>query len=164
MVIDEPLSPPASGWAYRQGTPFSVLIEHPAGSALIHASPGFKEGALAALDVDTVYLGVGGLTSQTDAYQDTLWREVVGAARPEGLYLIHWDDFERAPTSVEAGDRPLPPNRFWDSVFGMKSKTGIEFVRTRAEAEGIKAALLPMWTPVDAFHVVAQPQSAGAPE
>ncbi len=153
VLIEDTLSPPASGWAYRQGTVFSVLIEHPEGSALIHASPGLKEGAFADIDVDTLHLGIGGLASQTTDYQAALWREAVSLPKPEGLYLIHWDDFEHSPMSIDPGDPPGALNLFWDGVFGMKSKAGIEAVLTRAKAEGVHVALLPMWTPVDAFHV-----------
>ncbi len=152
-VIDEPVRPPASGWDYRQGDVYSVLIEHPSGSALVHASPGIVDGAFDELDVDTVYLGVGFLGSQTLAYQDDLWREVITSTRPDGLYFIHWDGFTVPPHSIEPGGKPVAPNRLWDMAFGMQAKTGLELAFSRAAADGIPAALLPMWSPVDAFHV-----------
>jgi hypothetical protein len=129
------------------------LIEHRDGSALIQPSAGFKEGSLEGLDVDTVYLGVGFLASQTADYQDAYWREVVTPTQPEGIYIIHWDSFSRP--LVDVGDRPAAPIRLWNDLFGMRAKAGIDFALGRAEAAGIRAALLPMWEEVDAFAVAS---------
>ncbi len=148
-TIDEPLTPPISAFAYREGRTFSILIEHPTGSALIQASPGFEEGSLAGIDVDTVYLGVGFLASESVDYQDELWREVVTATRPKSIYLIHWDGLSYPIT--ESGNRPLGPNRLWNDVFGMRSDGGIEYALGRADTAGVEAYLLPMWDEVDAF-------------
>ncbi len=150
--IRRPLTPPAAGWDYREGRTYSVLIEHPAGSALIQASAGFKEGSLEGLDVDTVYLGVGFLASQTAEYQETYWDEVVTLTQPESIYLIHWDSYSRPIADLD--NRPVAPNRLWNDLFGMRSDEGIEFALGRAEQAGISATLLPMWDEVDAFAVI----------
>jgi len=153
--IREPLTPPAPATAYREGVTYSVLIEHPEGSALIQSSAGFKEGSLAGIDVDAVYLGVGFLTSQTAEYQESYWREVVTATQPEGVYIIHWDSFSQP--ILDIGDRPAAPNRLWNDLFVMRAKDGISYALTHAGASGIRAALLPMWEEVDAFAVAAVP-------
>lgn len=150
-TIDEPLIPPVSSYSYREGKTYSILIEHPTGTALIQASPGFEEGSLDGIDVDTVYLGVGFLASQSIDYQDALWREVVTATHPESIYLIHWDGFSY-PT-VETGNRPIGPNRLWNNLFGMRSRDGISYALDRAEKAGIPAFLPPLWDEVDALAV-----------
>lgn len=148
-TIDEPLVPPASNYAYREGVTYSVLIEHTAGNALIQSSAGFKEGSLKDLDVDTVYLGVGFLASQTADYQDSYWREVVTLTQPEGIYIIHWDSFSYPIAEID--NWPVPPNRLWNDLFGMRAEEGISYALGRADAAGIRARLLPMWEEVDAF-------------
>jgi hypothetical protein len=49
------------------------------------------EGALEGYDADVVFLGVGGLGSQTDAYRETLWKETIERTHPSRVILIHWD-------------------------------------------------------------------------
>ncbi|MEO1240408.1 MAG: MBL fold metallo-hydrolase [Pseudomonadota bacterium] len=158
--INEPLTPPVSAFAYRQGKAYSVLIEHPDGSALIQSSAGFEAGALKELDVDVVYLGVGFLTSQTPDYQDAYWREVVTATDPEGIYIIHWDSFSRP--LAETAEYPAAPIRLWNDIFGMRTKTSVNFAVGRAQMHGISAALLPMWEEVDAFQVALDPSYASS--
>ncbi|MEQ8353157.1 MAG: MBL fold metallo-hydrolase [Leptospiraceae bacterium] len=91
--VSEPLFPPAGYKEYAMGQCYSVLIEHPEGSALIQGSAGFEPGALDGLDVDVVFLGVGALGKQSADYRDRYWKEVVQAVNPERIILIHWDDF-----------------------------------------------------------------------
>jgi L-ascorbate metabolism protein UlaG (beta-lactamase superfamily) len=101
-TIDEPVVPPAKAAAYACGEAWSILVRHASGrSLLIQGSAGFVEGALAGLQADVVYLGVGQLGIQTDAYLEEYWRETVRAVGARVVVLIHWDDFFRPL------DRPL---------------------------------------------------------
>lgn len=156
--IREPLTPPVPAYAYREGKTYSILIEHPGGSALVHASAGFKEDALRDVDVDVVYLGVGFLASQTAEYQEAYWGEVPTATRAEGVYVIHWDSFSQPIADI--GDRPAAPNRLWNDLFGMRAGASVDYALNKAKASGIDAALLPMWEAVDAFTVAAPPREA----
>jgi len=149
-TIDEPLTPPAPAREYMQGVAYSILIEHSEGSALIQSSAGFKEDSLEGIDVDVVYLGIGGLTGQTDDYLDTYWREIVAMTEPEGIYVIHWDSFFDLIADLE---RPAPPNRLMNEVLGFGAGTGIAWTMDRGDEAGINVRLLPMWAPVDAFGV-----------
>ncbi len=63
-TIDQPLTPPARASAWRTGTAFSVLIDHPLGTALIHASANHLPGMLEGRRADVIYLGVGLLGKQ----------------------------------------------------------------------------------------------------
>ena len=95
-VIDEPLTPPAKAAAYRCGEAWSVLVRHTSSlRLLIQGSAGYVEGALAGQQADVVYLGVGQLGIQDEAYIETYWRETVGTVGARRAVLIHWDDFFR---------------------------------------------------------------------
>ena len=59
--IPEPLVPPASAFDYKLGKAYVLHIEHPRGNAMLVGSAGFVPGLLEGLDVDVLFLGVGGL-------------------------------------------------------------------------------------------------------
>lgn len=89
--LTEPLVPPAAAFDYPVGKAYVLHVSHPAGSWLIVGSAGYVEGALQDLDADTVFLGVGGLGSQTAAYREAYWRETVEAVSPSRVIPIHYD-------------------------------------------------------------------------
>lgn len=89
--IERPLVPPVAAFDYRVGKAYVLHVSHPKGTWLIVGSAGFIEGDLAGFDADVVFLGVGGLGSQTDAYRETYWRETVARAHPSRVIPIHWD-------------------------------------------------------------------------
>lgn len=90
--IDAPLVPPVGAFDYRVGQPYAIHVAHPLGTFLIQGSAGFEEGGFAGLDADLVFLGIGGLGTQTALYREAYWRETVTGPEPERLVLIHWDD------------------------------------------------------------------------
>lgn len=104
-VIIEPLTPPCRAKDYRTGGCFSFHVTHPAGSILIHPSANYVEHQFDGLEVDTLYLGVGGLGSQSTDFQDSYWRHVVEATDPDLIIPVHWDNFGR---SLSKPLRPLP--------------------------------------------------------
>ncbi len=101
--ITEPLVPPANAFAYKVGVAWVLHVAHPKGSWLVVGSAGYLEAALEGYAADAVFLGVGGLGSQTDAYRETYWRETVGRVtretdpktvgrtHPTRVIPIHWD-------------------------------------------------------------------------
>ncbi len=89
--LTEPLVPPVSAFDYPVGKAYVLHVSHPAGSWLIVGSAGFVEGALQAFSADTVFLGVGGLGSQTPAYREGYWRETVEAVSASRVIPIHYD-------------------------------------------------------------------------
>lgn len=89
--LAEPLVPPVAAFDYPVGKAYVLHVSHPAGSWLIVGSAGYVEGALRDLDADTVFLGVGGLGSQTAAYREAYWRETVEAVSPSRVIPIHYD-------------------------------------------------------------------------
>lgn len=89
--IPQPLVPPVSAFDYKLGEAWVLHVSHPKGSFLIVGSAGFVPGQLADMDVDVVFLGVGGLGSQTADYRAQYWSETVERISPERLVPIHWD-------------------------------------------------------------------------
>ncbi len=142
--ITKPLVPPARVTDYAEGGSYAVLIEHPLGKVLVQGSAGFLPKSLAGIDVDAIVLGVGGIAGQTAAYQRDYWTHVVDAVRPEAIYPAHWDSFTHA-----LGDKPEPPNIFWDRVFGLRTEDSIDYALERG---GDKVHLLPMWRVVPVKH------------
>jgi L-ascorbate metabolism protein UlaG (beta-lactamase superfamily) len=90
-TITEPLVPPVGAFEYRVGKAYMLHVAHPLGTWLIVGSAGFIEGALDGFSADTIFLGAGGLGSQTDAYRETYWNETVERVGATRIIPIHWD-------------------------------------------------------------------------
>jgi L-ascorbate metabolism protein UlaG (beta-lactamase superfamily) len=90
-LISAPLVPPVRMSDYRVGTAYVLHVSHPKGSWLIVGSAGYVEGALQGFSAHTVFLGVGGLGSQTADYMENFWRETVTAVAPSRIIPIHFD-------------------------------------------------------------------------
>jgi L-ascorbate metabolism protein UlaG (beta-lactamase superfamily) len=105
--IDAPVVPPARVAAYRCGEAWSILVEHRPSQrrALVMGSAGYREGALRGQEAEVVYLGVGQLGIQTDAYIRRYWQGTVRTVGARRVVLIHWDDFFRP---LDAPLRALP--------------------------------------------------------
>ena len=140
-TIDTPLVPPARIGAWKEGGSYSVVIEHPAGAAVVQGSAGYVEGGLDDVAADVAYLGIGGVSIPGRDHARTYFEEIVratgaGCARP-----IHWDDFNRpfGEIAVLAGRG------------GMEE--GVAWVREFAAAgdSPVGLATLPFGQAVDAF-------------
>jgi L-ascorbate metabolism protein UlaG (beta-lactamase superfamily) len=108
-LITAPLVPPVSAFDYKLGQAYVLHVKHPKGSWLIVGSAGYVKGALEEFNADTVFLGVGGLGSQTDDYRENFWRETVGRVAPQRVIPIHYDSLTapaegpfRGPLNAEA--------------------------------------------------------------
>jgi len=89
--ITQLLVPPVSLFDYRLGVPYVLHVTHPKGSWLIVGSAGYIDGSLQGLEADIVFLGIGGLGSQSPAYRESYWRETVAMVKPERVIPIHYD-------------------------------------------------------------------------
>jgi L-ascorbate metabolism protein UlaG (beta-lactamase superfamily) len=94
-TIDEPLSMPRPIDAFREGTSYSIVIEHTQGTTIVQGSAGFLEGALAPLSADVVMLSVGGLTTLDKDYAENYWQETVTSTGAVAVYPTHFDDFTK---------------------------------------------------------------------
>jgi L-ascorbate metabolism protein UlaG (beta-lactamase superfamily) len=115
--ITSPLRPASRARRFRSGEPWSLLVKHATGvSMMIHASAGYRVGALADVTADVVYLGVGQLgwrispiRKVREEYIRAYWTETVTAVRASRAVLIHWDDlFRPLDTSLAREMRAMP--------------------------------------------------------
>ena len=90
-LIDAPLVPPVGAFDYRVGQPYAIHVSHPRGSWLIQGSAGFEAGGLAGYKADVVFLGIGGLGSQTEEYRESYWHETVTLSGAQRVIPIHFD-------------------------------------------------------------------------
>ena len=105
----------------------------------MQGSAGFIEGALNGRHADVVFLGIGQLGNQDDAYRESYWRQVVTAVSPRRVIPIHWDDFW-LPL-----DQPLVPfPRIADNF-----EKSMAFLNRRGQEDNIEVKLLPAWLKVD---------------
>lgn len=86
--VDEPLEPPKPASAYKLGAAYSILVEHPKGTFLHHASAGWNPGMFKGVKADLVMLGIAG-RGDSNEYVENVVR-AVGAKR---LLITHFDDF-----------------------------------------------------------------------
>tara|TARA_B110000483_G_scaffold4347_1_gene5094 strand:- start:1007 stop:2113 length:1107 start_codon:yes stop_codon:yes gene_type:complete len=91
-AIEAPLTMPQPVSAWRMGSNFSIVIEHPQGTALVYGSPGYRKYALGDVAVDVVFLGVGGLSTLGRDYAELYWQHTVTATGGHSVYPIHFDD------------------------------------------------------------------------
>jgi L-ascorbate metabolism protein UlaG (beta-lactamase superfamily) len=139
--IREPLIPPVRAHEYKEGTSFSVLIKHSGKTLLVQSTAGFAEGALRGQKAAVVFLGIGALGKQGQAFRQAYWRETVQAVGATRVIPIHWDDFTRPL------DQPLVPFPYPFDDFDKS----MAFILERGRQEGIDVKLAPVWVKVDPF-------------
>jgi L-ascorbate metabolism protein UlaG (beta-lactamase superfamily) len=135
--IGTPLSAPAAASDFKEGDCFSLFIEHGGRAILVQGSAGFVPDALKGRSADVVYLGIGGMGTTRDAYQQDYWQEMVRTVGAKRVIPIHWDNFFR---SLDDG---LVPQR---EFYGL-----MDSLLTRGKADGVDIRLSPQWVPVDPF-------------
>ena len=126
-IIEEPLTTPQPISAWRMGGSYTVIIEHPQGTALVQGSAAYKKYKLQDIAADVVFLGVAQLNSLGRNYAELYWQHTVTATGSHSVYPIHFDDFTQP-----FGEVVLPP-RFIDN-FETTSKWLEEF-RSRWDSE-----------------------------
>lgn len=141
-VIDAPLVPPAGAFDYKMGGAYAIFINHPTSNALVQGSAGFIEDQLALETADVVFLGVAGITGQSQEYQDAYWQHVPAAVGAKKVYPVHYDSFTHP-----LGDIPELPNLLLDKVLGHNAIAGIQWAREKAGTT-VTVGLLPMWDKV----------------
>jgi len=135
-TITEPLRPPARAGAYRCGEAWSILIAHGSGrTALVQGSAGFVSGALAGLEAEVVYLGVGQLGLHDEEYLTSYWQETVRAVGARRVVLTHWDDFFRP---LDEPLRALP-------YAGDDLDVTMRVLSRLAEADGVTLSFPTVW-------------------
>jgi L-ascorbate metabolism protein UlaG (beta-lactamase superfamily) len=103
-TIDEPLKMPQPISAWRMGGAYTVVIEHPQGTALVQGSASYKKYELQDIAADVIFLGVGQLESLGRDYAELYWQHTVTASGGHSVYPVHFDDFTKP-----FGEVALPP-------------------------------------------------------
>jgi L-ascorbate metabolism protein UlaG (beta-lactamase superfamily) len=137
-TILAPLVTPARATAWKEGTVWSILVEHSSGrTMLVQGSAGFEPGALAGRHADTVFLGVGTLGKKTEAYRSQYWNEVVKQVGAKRVIPIHWDDFFQP-----LDESLVPMSRLADDF----DATMADLARL-AKRDGVELRMAPTFTP-----------------
>jgi len=103
-LIEDPLAMPQPISAWRMGGAFTVIIEHPQGTALVEGTAAYKKYDLQNVSADAVFLGIAQLESLGKDYAELYWQHTVTATGSHSVYPIHFDDFTQP-----FGDVVLPP-------------------------------------------------------
>ena len=120
--ILEPLSTPARISDYKMGTNYAFHVKHPKGSVTIVGSAGFRKGALQGIKTDVLFLGIGGLGGQSEAYRRTYWNETVLSTQPKRIFPIHYDSL------LSSIDKPLKGQPIFASFITGKAKETRRFL------------------------------------
>jgi len=103
-IIEEPLTMPQPISAWRMGGGYTIIIEHPQGTALVQGSSAYRKYDLQGVAADVVFLGVGQLESLGRNYAELYWQHTVTTTGSHSVYPIHFDDFTKP-----FGEVVLPP-------------------------------------------------------
>lgn len=145
-AIPEPLVPPVSAFDYKLGKAYVLNVLHPKGSFMVIGSAGFVPGKLRGMDVDVVFLGVGGFGSQTADYREQYWQETVELITPERIIHIHWDSLTGPLDGPMTGEVRIV------SFLAAGADDTLAFLKAKAAAEpGVPFQTLPRFRPVVLF-------------
>ena len=105
--IEEPLAMPQPVSAWRMGGAYTIIIEHPQGTALVQGSAAYKKYDLRDIAADVVFLGVGALDSLGRDYAELYWQHTVTATGSHSVYPIHFDDFTQPFGEISLSPRAV---------------------------------------------------------
>lgn len=94
-AINRPLGQPVRASEFRAGLSFTVVVAHPQGTSIVHASAGPVPRGLEEVKADAVFLGVGMLESLGREYAERLWLDAVTATGATRVFPVHFDDFTK---------------------------------------------------------------------
>lgn len=145
--ITQPIIPPVSALEYLEGSSYTIIVEHEDASMAIQGSAGFIPNILADNNVDILFLGIAGLETMDDLYNDRFQTHIVEALNPEVIIPIHWDDFF-VPLKKGLKSRSLLEKL----IQGMDVKKSFEFVEMRNPERTM--AVLPLWKLVNVLELL----------
>lgn len=92
-TIDKPVKLPASKKFFKEGGSYDFLITHDDKTFLIRPSYNFLKGQLDEVKADVVFLGIGGLSKDSEENVTDFFAETVGKVKPQIVVPVHWDNF-----------------------------------------------------------------------
>ena len=113
--IKQPLTPPASASAYREGGAYAIFIEHPKGTFLHYGSPGIKPELFDNFSADVVFLSIGGRKDTP-----SLVRHVLAPLQPKTVIPIHFDDLFGPVNKKVSPLIGVKMNEFWKTMSGKR--------------------------------------------
>ena len=137
--ITEPLSQPARVSAYQEGGCYSFLVKHDERGILIHPGANVLPGMYKGAQAEVVFLAIGTLGKQDDAFIEQYWREVVLMTGAKLVIPVHWDDFT-IPLSEPLQPMPLLIDDFDRSM---------RWLLAAGKQDGVAVRLMPVFEPVD---------------
>jgi L-ascorbate metabolism protein UlaG (beta-lactamase superfamily) len=140
-TIDRPLNSPARVRDYKTGECYSLHVAHGGRELLVHASANVLPGALDGSRAETVYLGIGTLGKQDEAFRVRYWDALVTRTGARHVIPVHWDNFT-VPL-----DKPLRPLPGFADDFG----SAMEFLTRQAAMAGVTVALPVLGRSADPF-------------
>lgn len=144
--IEAPLVPPVGAFDYRLGTPYAIHVRHPLGTFLIQGSAGYVEGGLAGYEAEVVFLGIGGLGTQTADYRETYWRETVLGTGARRVIPVHWDSLMGPIEGPFVGEVRA------SSLLSSDGDRTLAFLKQKlTETPGLRIATLPRYDEVVLF-------------
>lgn len=144
--IREPVIPPVPALDYRLGQPYAVHVSHPLGSWLIQGSAGYIQGGLEGYPSDVVFLGTGGLGTQTAKYRETYWDETVERVGAKRIIPVHWDSLTGPIQGPFTG-----PSRA-ASFLSDDGEKNLSFLKAKgSEDPALRFETLPRYDPVILF-------------
>ena len=145
--ISSPLQTPAKAFDYKLGKAYMLHVSHPKGSWLIVGSAGFEVDGLQGINADTVFLGIGGIGSQTTQYREQFWQETIGHVKPNRIIPIHYDSLT-API-----DGPMHgPSLAEFFLSGGIEETLIFLKQKEADSDGYAFHTLQRFTPITLYQ------------
>ncbi|MEM8891398.1 MAG: MBL fold metallo-hydrolase, partial [Bacteroidota bacterium] len=141
QLIETPLIPPAKAFDYKMGGAYSLYIEHPQASFLIHGSAGYTKDGFSEIRPDIVFLGIGGLGKQKESYQQEYFEELLDKTKVGKVYPIHFDAFAGSIRKPMQGPTLL-------NNYMMDAEGSLEAVMDACKKRSIPLELLPQWEKV----------------
>ena len=93
QTIDAPLTQPAHKKRYREGGSFDFIVTHGEKTYVIRPSCNYIEHQLDGVQADVLFLGITGLSKESEAWQRTFFAETIGKVQPQLVIPLHWDKF-----------------------------------------------------------------------
>lgn len=148
-TVDENFAKPAPPSAFLAGRVFTILVAHPQGTSIVQPSAGFLPGALAGVNADAVFLGVGMLEGMGKDYALAYWQNLVTISGARRVVPVHFDD-----ATAPFGTTRLPPTLIDDFT---RSSAWLEEFRDRWD----RSTMLELPRFGVPIAIYAEPPSAG---
>ena len=92
-TITQPLAQPTKKKDFKEGGSFDFLISHQDKTFLIRPSYNYLEGQFDTIQADVLFLGISGLSKDSDERKKKFFYETINKVRPHTVIPVHWDNF-----------------------------------------------------------------------